>query len=368
MGTAPRQRSARKSMPLRERLKRSRGLTPQSSSNARWNLRASLRALGQAVLVIALVLGIAETAVRKFGPTPGDSGFREFEPHPTMFWRLRSNLNAALLAEGSTFQVRSNSVGLRNDEIPFVKAPDGYRILCLGDSITYGYGVQQDETSEARLQAALRQRYPTRWVEVINGGCPGYSSYQGLEMLKRIGLQYNPDLLVIGFIYADPATEAASDRQRADMPLAGLRELLYQSRLYLHLRGSALAGSMPTGPKDVASERVPRVPPDDFRANLLAFAEIMAKRQGRVIYLNLAKKPDMPNAEKWLDPHQERYDKYRATIREVARETGNTYIDFDSQLKSDARYFIDPIHPNAEGFRVMADTLARRIIEEGWVH
>jgi len=54
---------------------------------------------------------------------------------------------------------------------------DTLRIVCLGDSTTFGTGSNDDETYPAQLQNILRRRYPGRNVEVINAGIPGYSSW-----------------------------------------------------------------------------------------------------------------------------------------------------------------------------------------------
>ena len=59
--------------------------------------------------------------------------------------------------------------------------------------------VNQDQTYPARLETLLKQRRPASEVEVINFGVLGYSSFQGLELLKRRVLDLHPDVLVIGF-------------------------------------------------------------------------------------------------------------------------------------------------------------------------
>ncbi|MBM3460869.1 MAG: hypothetical protein FJX76_02090 [Armatimonadetes bacterium] len=332
--------------------------------------RRVARAVVRAAVVLAMLLLAGEMVASKFvdeDVATGTAGFSEFRPDPLRFWALRPNLDKDVVADQDlVFHVRSNALGFRNDDIPVEKPANGYRVLCLGDSITYGYGVAQDQTYEAVLQRLLQRRAPGRDVQIINGGVPGYSSFQGLHLLRDGGLRYAPDVLVVGFIYADPATEASSDRERAG-DATPLQPWLYQSRLYLYLRRASLASRMPTGPRDVHRERVPRVSLEDYEANMRAFAEIMRKRKGHVIYLNLARKPDMPGAEKWLDPHQERYDRYRAAVRKIADETGNAYLDLDEMFARDGRYFIDPIHPNATGFDYMARAISDTLHKRGWI-
>jgi lysophospholipase L1-like esterase len=96
-----------------------------------------------------------------------------------------------------------NSLGLRNREVS-VKRPGTLRILFLGDSLIWS-----GETSSGDLYTeVLEQRLNARSVnkmsfEVINAGIPGYTTYQELEFLKLYGLDMDPDLVVLGFVFND---------------------------------------------------------------------------------------------------------------------------------------------------------------------
>jgi len=63
---------------------------------------------------------------------------------------------------------------------------DTLRVLCLGDSATFGTGSNDDETYPAQLKKILKRRHPGRNVEVINAGIPGYSSMQGTWFLEKV--------------------------------------------------------------------------------------------------------------------------------------------------------------------------------------
>ena len=97
-----------------------------------------------------------------------------------------------------------NSLGLRNREI-YPKNTDAFRILFLGDSLVWS-----GETSSGRLytevlEGRLNALFPhdQRFVEIINAGIPGYTTYQELEFLKLYGLDMRPDLVVLGFVFND---------------------------------------------------------------------------------------------------------------------------------------------------------------------
>ena len=97
-----------------------------------------------------------------------------------------------------TWDVRINSDGYRGQETTTDHAPSTVRIACLGDSWTFGMPVGQDETYPSRLAAWLHQEQPDTQYEVQNFGVLGYSSFQGLQLLKSHVLDSHPNILVIG--------------------------------------------------------------------------------------------------------------------------------------------------------------------------
>ncbi|MDP8256955.1 MAG: GDSL-type esterase/lipase family protein [Candidatus Alcyoniella australis] len=99
--------------------------------------------------------------------------------------------------------IRTNSAGYRDSEFGSL-GPGARRVLCLGDSIVFGYGAQQHETIPARLESALAQRGP-RPVEFFNLGCSGYCQGQARVQLERWLPRYKPELvLVFFFLGNDP--------------------------------------------------------------------------------------------------------------------------------------------------------------------
>src|SRR4029450_9187452 len=72
-------------------------------------------------------------------------------------------------------------------------------ILCLGDSWTFGWNVGSTQSYPQQLQDLLRREFPEANFEVFNLGVAGYSSIQGLRVLKTRVLDLNPDVVVVGF-------------------------------------------------------------------------------------------------------------------------------------------------------------------------
>lgn len=94
--------------------------------------------------------------------------------------------------------VHVNHLGLRGPDLP-EKTAEEYRILCLGDSTTFGQGVSEEETIPALLQADLADagHAAGRTVRAVNAGLRGYATIHELALLKELGPAIRPDLVVL---------------------------------------------------------------------------------------------------------------------------------------------------------------------------
>ena len=134
--------------------------------------------------------------------------------------------------------VRTNALGFRDDrEYTLEKPPGTFRILVLGDSVTFGHGSLQQTTYPFLLEQRLVEWRPDVNWQVWNLGVPGYNTGQELEHLREIGASYRPDLVIVGFypndftnnqVYPNPSLprRAASAAQRT------MQQRLYSYELY----------------------------------------------------------------------------------------------------------------------------------------
>jgi tetratricopeptide (TPR) repeat protein len=96
-----------------------------------------------------------------------------------------------------SYQVITNSKHLRSSrEISYKKDEGVFRILCLGDSILFGYGVNNQETFSNYLEEALNKRTKNIHYEVINASAPGWGPVEYLLFLQNEGYKYQPDIII----------------------------------------------------------------------------------------------------------------------------------------------------------------------------
>jgi hypothetical protein len=105
-------------------------------------------------------------------------------------WRLTSNLD---LVDRLGNRLTSNSKGVRG-KTEFTPSTDAVRVVTLGDSFTFGQCVADDETYSSYLEQ-IDDR-----LEVVNLGVHGYGSDQQLLKLQLEGTQYEPKIIIVGFV------------------------------------------------------------------------------------------------------------------------------------------------------------------------
>jgi hypothetical protein len=109
-------------------------------------------------------------------------------------WSMNPNVSLTTGFQGGSYQLATNSLGLRSPEVED-KAAGEYRILSRGESTTFGLGVDADQTYSQRLQGLLTEA-TGRSVTVVNAGHSAYSSTQSLIYLRGRGLDLKPDMIL----------------------------------------------------------------------------------------------------------------------------------------------------------------------------
>ena len=106
--------------------------------------------------------------------------------------------------------VTTNSLGFRGDEPAVPKPQDVIRVLTIGDSTTFGWGVNDPETYPAQLEARLNAETSGDNWEVVNGGVSGYDLRRATQLLAHFAPMLQPDLVLVGLFWNDLPYEAVS--------------------------------------------------------------------------------------------------------------------------------------------------------------
>ena len=165
--------------------------------------------LANALGVVDLSPSLAEVAVPgqledqvDVGAASGNGG-PLYVGDPALHHRMAANWSGFFPEEivqevgRSEVPIRTNSLGLRSPEITLAKPPDTFRILVLGDSVTFGWSLRGEDTYASQLASLLATLRPNQRVEVINAGVSGYGTWQELRWLQETGLALEPDVIIV---------------------------------------------------------------------------------------------------------------------------------------------------------------------------
>lgn len=144
-------------------------------------MRRILLAAASSIVAVLIALGIGEGAAR------------------FVFRNVRSTASGGGYFNRHAPALRGNSLGYRDREFIVPKPPHVYRIVVLGDSITFGGGLDESQRFTSLLEDQLRPA----GFEVLNLGFPGRDLPQHLEALTSDALPLDPDFILLELFVND---------------------------------------------------------------------------------------------------------------------------------------------------------------------
>ena len=290
-----------------------------------------------------------------------------FEGDPLLLWRLKPNLDHAVW----DFTVLStNAQSLRVDYPVGAKTPGTIRIVCLGDSVTFGYRVPvvwperpKDYDPEwlpypMLLEKQLRAANPGRPIEVIDMAVPGYTSHQGLAWLRRDIGKLQPDLLVVSFGWNDVSISDAADREmiKTSWKVVTARWLIDHSQAFAHAT-RWLRARKQAGPPPVITQ-VPRVSQYEYVNNILSIVGLAREHGAASIVIAAPYRDSVTNP-----PEAQAMYQYRAALKSATRQNEVPFLEIleltEAAHPSNTGWFGELIHPNHMGHRLMASELLK---------
>jgi hypothetical protein len=120
--------------------------------------------------------------------------------------RLRPNTRSQIVNHTLSRRdvlIEVDSIGLRYPELG-QKTKDEFRVLVLGDSITLGDFVPEDETLTRQLEKLTSGR--SKKIRFINAGLPGAGTMEELYLYEEVRDRVQPDLVLVAMYLNDAQT------------------------------------------------------------------------------------------------------------------------------------------------------------------
>jgi lysophospholipase L1-like esterase len=291
-----------------------------------------------------------------------------FMADPLLFWRVRPNLKEVVW---DFTVVSTNSQGLRHETDIGRKPSGAFRIVCLGDSVTFGFRVPlvfPDKPHDyARdllpypllLEKQLRETNPGKPIDVVPLAVPAYTTYQGLNLLRREIDLLKPDVVTACFGWNDICLRPKPDRQSmpVDWAHVTVRSLLCHSQALVHF-SRWFHSKKAKADRPSAGPPVPRVSTQDYVANLLEIAAVARARGADAVLISPVYRDAQSNP-----PEAALIRQYRNALHEAAQANGVPYIQIEelteTNYPANDRLFGEGIHPNADGHEIMARKLLK---------
>ena len=172
-----------------------------------WTFRIVAPVAGALTVCLVVEAGLRLFGVNPLGDVTGPRTlFLRESPHPDLEYELTPGAGGSWGKKS----IQINSHGFRDREYSLEKPSDHGRIVVIGDSITFGYGLQPEQRFPEQLESRFRDAGSK--VEVLNLGVGGYDTLDEVAFLERVGLDFEPDLVVVGFCINDLGVQSVNLR------------------------------------------------------------------------------------------------------------------------------------------------------------
>ncbi len=346
------------------------------------------------IFSLGIGLGAAELAIRIWHPPISKPRMQQLH-RPSYYtdWELVPGASG-VGALGDAYFI--NADGYRGERHPLKKPPGVTRIITIGDSFTYGMGVDLKDTYPKRLETILNRN--GKRFEVLNFGVIGYNMWQYKELLVRKALSYQPEIIILALYQNDlkqsrppyetdpdyqphnPFAQPAATEQQGILSHSALWNVLknLNARIeykYRYLRGHDYLKNIPARKQQFGTAQSGS---DDYkiltgtfdREKTLAFSQALHQ------FVATARKNDtkvllayIPDSIQLNDP------KLQVVNRQIAnwsRTIGVPFVDLTPVLEQEPRIeslYLFPFdaHNSPKGQRLIAQALAATLNELGYM-
>ena len=337
------------------------------------------------VTILLCLLGL-EIFIRVWDPPIATPGMYQIHrPSPVFGWELVPGVSG--FGRAGTF-IHINGDGFRDGDYPLKKKATVFRIMAIGDSFTFGQGVNLEDTYSKHLERRINDMGKTS--EVISCGVIGYGMWQYLETLKRKVLPYKPDLVILGLFIDDITTSVSPYKHLQNWPgtnpfAKDASSMMSRSYLwnflinwstlfetkYRYLRGhNYLKGiekrKEATGPAHPGSNwyqimygKLPKNIYSDFADTLHKFIRICEAVNTQVLVVLI------PDAAQMHEPERQEVNLF---VAQTCKKIGVPFVDVTKRFEKEEdprTLYLFPLdaHTSPKGHRLIADSIFEQIEE-----
>jgi len=324
--------------------------------------------------------GLAKSPITPMSLPGEQAGIYRFDKD--LFWALKPNQRRSF----QDVTVSTNSDGLRSDEIG-ERGSSEFRILSVGESTTFGAGVENAQTYSDVLQTYLNRAFSDRDFRVINGGVSAYSSFQSLTYLRTAGLELKPNMVIFYHEFNDylPTYLRASDNTVISMGLTDQERFESRSRRFQRMmlsysatyrfvsyriafnkiqavqkqtpeQAAAYGRSMAAAVVGDTTRSIAfptRVSPQERAENLAQLLQICREHEIQLVIIHPSYR-DSVSHTCILTRFCQQHDIPMLEAHDVLHPPGS----------SPRRYFWDGMHPTADGHQQLAKHLYHLLVDE----
>ncbi|HOO57306.1 MAG TPA: SGNH/GDSL hydrolase family protein [bacterium] len=329
--------------------------------------------LGLFIAFVALeaafrVLGIFTPPIYQSSSVPG----LEFELRPEAVFKIDGK------------QRRLNNMGFLDRDFRVEKADGGFRVVCLGDSMTNAISLPDGDSYVKLLEKKLGQTPPGVGTEFFNMGIGGYNTAQEWLVYEYKAKELNPDVVMVQFLLNDLTLPFSLDTGDRLLPriktFLSRRFHMYQFFKYLRVRLHGGFNASQTDFESMDPNESPisvefMKPVYDPQGELfLKWKEAVSKfgelnRSGTNVLFVIFPWPIYQGLSE-NEPYP--YYGFHNQVKRVLDEEGIPYIDVTPALTDRANlldFWVRPtdFHLNSEAHKIIADVLEpeiKKILEE----
>jgi len=299
---------------------------------------------------------------------------KDFVPHPYMFWMQKPK-------NGHTADAKlSPHDGIFNEpkELEFrsgparVEKPKGvFRIVTMGGSNAWGWGVPYEKSFTAHLEKLVAETYPGRKFDFIAAGAQAFRAFQNLVFYKLFIRKYDPDLVIFysnvndGTLLKGPFTYRELFLQRTGVDISRLfidefefpKKQAAVHKIQSNLQQLRAYNAMVLWirdmrrhlPENMRQKLVKDInPPEDFEKDLEDFAIIAKKDNVKLLFVDAF--------QDYVDraPEDARKTEVRRIMDGVSQRMGVPFVSAYKKMviipdRSKLVFQEDPTHINAAG-------------------